>query len=148
MNEWSPYAPPRAEPAASATTGAPVYSPNQIALATFVGSTLAGTVLLALNERRLGRRGGAPDRGGRLFASNALMGFSAALPDSVPSLRFAIIGIFGIRGIAQVRQNARIEAHVAAGGRRGSGWVAFGVGLAGLVLVVGVIAGAAAFFDV
>jgi len=147
MNDLSPspYAPPKAE--VHVAPGV-VYTPNQIALATFVGSTLAGTVLLAINERRLGRPDAVlPTIILGVFASVALMAFTAVLPDSVPTLPFAIVGIFGIRGIAHVRQNDRIEKHIAAGGRRGSGWTAFGVGLGGLVLLVGIIATAGSLLD-
>jgi hypothetical protein len=144
--QWSPYAPPQAE--AKPQAGGAVYTPNQIALATFVGSTLAGTVLLAMNERRLGRpEAVVPTVALGLFASVALMGFSAALPDNVPTLPFAVIGIFGIRGIAHVRQHERIQKHLAAGGRRGSGWTAFGIGMVGLVVVLAVIVTAGSLLD-
>lgn len=145
MFDRSPYAPPKAE--AIATPGV-VYTPNQIALATFVGSTLAGTVLLALNERRLGRPDAMlPTLILGVLASVALMAFTALLPDSVPTLPFAVIGIFGIRGIAHVRQDERIRNHLAAGGRRGSGWTAFGVGLVGFVLLIGILATAGSLLD-
>lgn len=40
----------------SGSTAPWLYSPNQIALATFLGAPLAGAVLMALNYRRLGHR--------------------------------------------------------------------------------------------
>lgn len=143
--QWSPYAPPQAPVPSPGPAGAPVYTPNQIALATFVGSPFAGTVLLALNERRLGRaRLALPTLLVGFFASAALVGIGAVLPDGVPTMPFALVGIFGMRGVAHLRQQALVAEHLARGGRKGSGWTAFGIGVLGMIAVLAVVLGVVA----
>jgi hypothetical protein len=136
-----PYAPPQTTYAASqAPTGAPLYTPNQIALATFLGSPLAGTVLFAMNERRLGRDSAVlPVVLLGALGTALLFGVSAVLPESMPTMPLGIASVFGIRAIAQARQHAVIAEHLAAGRRKGSGWIALGVGLAGMVVCLAVI---------
>lgn len=146
--DYSPYAPPQAAAPGVHVAGAPVYTPNQIALATFIGSPVAGTVLLALNERRLGRDAlFLPTLLVGFLASIALVGIGAVLPDGVPTMPFALLGIFGMRGAAHLRQQALVADYVARGGRKGSSWTAFGVGLLGMVVVLAVILAAVAVFE-
>src|SRR5262249_29178774 len=114
-----------------------LYSANQVALATFFGTLLGGGVLLAINERRLGR---APAALWSIvlgaLGSLALLGIAFVLPDNFPSPPLGIGSIVAMRAVAQQRQQALVQAHVVAGGKRGSSWVAVGVGLASLAAIL------------
>ncbi len=107
------------------------------ALATFLGGPLGGAALLAMNERRLGRAQAAVVTALAGAVGTALLfAMSLALPDNVPGAPLAIVWVLVMRGIAVKRQGAIVEAHVRAGGKKGSGWAAAGIGVACLVIAL------------
>lgn len=141
----NPYAPPTAQPYAGvvppgvllAPLSEPLYTPNQVALATFLGTPLGGFVLMALNERRLGRTSVAVKTillG--VLATAVLLGLSFMLPDNFPSFPIPLASVVGMRAIAQSRHGALLAGHFSAGGRRASGWAAAGLGLLALFVVL------------
>jgi hypothetical protein len=75
------------------------------------------------------------------------VGIAFALPEGTPSAPFGLVPILALRAIAQSRQRALVDAHVAAGGKRASTWAAAGIGVASLtailvpVFVVAIIVG-------
>jgi hypothetical protein len=89
-----PFAPPQADQgvAAAARDGVPPYvlfTPGHVAGATFLGSALAGTLLLALNAQRLGKPMGRPVASGvGLFV--ALMAAAFVLPEGVPNIVYTL----------------------------------------------------------
>jgi hypothetical protein len=135
---FEPYAPPAAPvpfpPAPEGALPGPavaLYSANQVALATFLGAPLGGAVVLALNERRLFRpRAAVIAIVLGVVASAALLGLAFLLPSGAPSGPIGLLPILVVRGIAQRRQRALVDAHVASGGKRASSWAAAGIGLA------------------
>ncbi len=140
MNEMQQiYAAPR-QPSANPNDGAlpgpaiALYKPNQIGLATFVGTALGGGILIAINETRLGRRSAAWKA--VLFsalATAALLGIAFAVPENFPTFPLAIGPLIVMRAIAVKRQQDLVNAHLAAGGKSGSSWAAAGIGLASLI---------------
>ena len=147
-NAPNPYAPPKAEPyadgyvATGAGEGTPrhvaLYTSGQVVFATFLGTPLAGAILMALNENRLGKPRVAA---GTVFvgvvASALLVTASFLLPDSVPGARFLGLGaLFVIGAIARARQGESVRRHLASGGAKGSSWAAAGIGLAALVVIL------------
>jgi hypothetical protein len=138
---FNPYLPPAAPgafapPQQGTLPGAaiPLYTANQVALAAFLGTPLGGAVVIASNERRLGRpRAALLALGLGVLALAALAGIALLLPDGVPSVGLGWLPVLAIRAIAQKRQRALVDAHLAAGGRRASSWAAAGIGLACLV---------------
>lgn len=162
MNAWqqpppqSPYAPPGAwtshdsfPPAAPPISAGPnastvLYTPNQMMLASFLGAPLAGAILLAINEQRLGRPKGVLAALAFGFGLTVLvLGLAFALPDNFPGLPISLAGMGAIRAIAHVKQAEQITRHLQWGGRKGSGWVAAGIGLLSALLVVVIAVGAA-----
>lgn len=153
MQPWdprqNPYAPPTApmahEPprvSGIALPGqlVPLYNANQIALATFCGTVLAGAILMTLNERRVGRASaGWALLGGGVLVSGLLFGLAFLLPDNVPSLPISLGPIFAMRFFAQKRQGLFVSEHIMLGGKKGSGWVAFGIGMACLIAIAAVV---------
>jgi len=140
---FSPYAPPASAPfegpPAGALPGAHVvlYTPNQVTLATFLGAPLGGSILLAINERRLGRPQSAVVAvivG--VVAAVALVGLAFALPNNVPGAPLGLAPIIAMRLWAQKRQQAAVQAHAAAGGKIGATWAAAGIGVASLTAVL------------
>jgi hypothetical protein len=115
----------------------PLYSPGQVAGATFVGGPIGGGWLLAMNYRRLGAPGKA-----RMalvlsvLAMAALVAAGLVLPKGMESA-LAIGDIIAMSTIARMLQGEDFERHVALGGRRGSSWHAVGIGLASLAICVG-----------
>lgn len=154
MNTWAyqpnPYAAPQPmaqqswHPPAPATVAGPnastvLYTPNQMVLATFLGSPLAGTVLLAINEQRLGRpKAVLPTIAFGILATAMLITIGAFVPQS---FIVSVIGIACVRGVAQSRQAEAITRHQGWGGRIASTWAAVGIAmLSVLVFVYGIVA--------
>jgi hypothetical protein len=110
-----------------------------VTLASFLGGPLAGSVLIAINERRLGRPEVA--RNAVLLGAlgtAALFGLGAVLPDAATK-GLPIGSIIGMRQIALGLFGPRLEEHKKAGGKLVSLWHAAGVGLIGAVAEVAVV---------
>jgi hypothetical protein len=115
----------------------PLYTPGHVAIATFFGTPLGGAIVMALNERRLGRPNAAIATVllGAL-ASAVVVGIAVALPDDFPGAPLGIGSLLAMRYAAQLRHHEALTAHASTGGRKGSGWAAFGIGLACAVVVM------------
>lgn len=156
MNAWSqppsPYAPPGAwtsypssypPPAIAVATPGPtaatvLYTPNQILLAAFLGAPIAGSILMAINEQRLGRPKGVLSALAIGVALTALVvGLAFALPDDFPGLPLGLLGMGSIRAVVQLKQAEAVARHVQWGGRKGSSWAAAGIGLLGSLILLG-----------
>lgn len=137
-----PYAPPASPHAevSGPTASTVLYTPGQIMLATFLGAPLAGAVLLAVNEQRLGRPKGVLWALALGFALTILVvGVAVALPDNVPGLPLSLLGMGALRAVAHMKQAEAVTRHLHWGGRKGSSWAAAGIGVLSSVLVVGVV---------
>ncbi|HTP89607.1 MAG TPA: hypothetical protein VMJ34_21815 [Bryobacteraceae bacterium] len=117
----------------------PLFDYWAVALATFFGSPLAGGIVMAINYRRLGRNVAALSAalaGTALTAVVLLLAFA----DSSDWMKGLPIGLlFAVLYTAKWLQGPAVEQHVQYGGRLGSRWAAFGIGMAALVLVIGVV---------
>jgi hypothetical protein len=138
--KFEPWTPPGAELATvdpgapAATASGPVYDAGQVALGTFFGTCVAGAVLMAINDHRFGRGKGAGRIVVGVVATALTIGVALLLPKSIPGAPLAIATAFGMRAYAKSSQ-PYVQEHIAKGGKRGSGWVAFGIGLGCMVLV-------------
>jgi hypothetical protein len=119
-----------------------LYSIGQITAATFVGSPLAGCLLLAHNYRVL--------RQSRAALYSLMCGVVATvivfvgaswLPESFPNAALPVGYCFAIRQVSVYVQGASIADHLSAGGKKGTWAMTIGIGLASLVLVVGLFFG-------
>ncbi len=141
----NPYAAPRAvveAPPGGARLDAALYDYRHVALATFLGTTLGGALLMALNEHRRGRT---------IVALNTLLaGFvgtwflltiAYVAPDNIPTYPLSLASLVVMVAIARWRQGKVVRQHYAAGGKHGSGWAAAGLGLVSLLAVVVPLAG-------
>ena len=136
MAQFDPYAPPAVDEPGPTQPGfgGPLYTEQQVTLATFFGTPMAGFVLLALNEGRLGRPEGKLKTlvlGG--VATFAFLLLVIVMPDSVPGAVVSLPALLGMQQLARHWQGAEVTERLAQGVTKGSGWVAFGVGVAGLV---------------
>jgi hypothetical protein len=140
--ERNPYAPPTAPVAAHAGDGAPVapvmplYTTNQIAVATFLASAVAGAWLMAANFRAIGLRARARNAvliGIGVTIATIVLGF--LLPDRVPNFVLPVAVAFGIRALAERHFATLIAEHIAAGGELRSGWRVAGITLAVLAIL-------------
>jgi len=127
------YAPPQAAlERDDGTASGALYSARSVVLATFLGSLLAGGVLLAVNYRRLGRPGAALRAIiGALFGEAALLALALALPADlhIPNIAFTVAQMFLMSYLAKLLQGEALRTHVASGGPVASGWAAAGIGL-------------------
>jgi hypothetical protein len=150
--QQNPFAPPSEltdVPRASAATsgsfvGVRVYSPNQVALATFLGSPIAFAWLMGANFVAFGNSGAARKAwlwGALTTAALATIG--AFLPDGVPSSPVAIAYTILAKHLAVKYQARDVATVLMGGGSKYSSWRAAGLGvlsfLAVLVVVIPVL---------
>ena len=110
---------------------------HSVALATILGTPMAGCILMAVNYRRLGKGGqAAATIGIGLLVTAAAMGIGYVMPQGVAGL-LALALLFGTRAVAKSLQGFEVEEHVRQGGKLGSKWAAAGIGLGLLALFVG-----------
>jgi hypothetical protein len=136
---------PRAEylPAAPPATK-PLYTAAAVTLATVFGGPLAGYWIMATNYRRMGKSAEARNAiAAGVLIDVLVVGAGLLLPSEFQSaaLGVNIALIFFLRKQAQKEQGAAVEEHLAQGGREGSLWAAFGVGIASCLLVIGIALG-------
>lgn len=119
-----------------------VYSPGQIAVVTFLGGVLAGSILIGLNHHQHARseRGWWTVLAG-LGATVVLMAIGFMLPENFPGIGIPIAFAFGMRAYATQLQPGGYGRDVrdAPSGRLA---VVVGVGL-GCLLLTGIVAVAA-----
>jgi hypothetical protein len=146
------YRPPKADLQASegavAVADRKLYSVQQITAGTFLGSPMAGALLLAANFRALGQ-----PRQGRntvlvgIGATIALLALAFLLPDRFPNYVLPLAYTLGMRAAVNQMLGSALAAHFGAGGGRGSNWRVAGIALACLgglmaaVLVAAIVAG-------
>lgn len=139
----NPYAAPQVQgvydPSAQspARLDAALYTSKHVALATFLGTPLGGAVLMALNEHRIGRASAAiKTLLAGVVATGFLLTLGLVVPDNIPTFPISIGSLFVMSAIAKSRQGALVTQHFSAGGKRGSGWAAAGIGILSLFVVM------------
>ena len=133
MDEHNPYEPPREDPGSTRGPYDPaqgkLFTVAQVMVATLLGSILAGTVLMAFNERVLNR--------GKL-GKTVLVGTGATvllfvvvalLPERVPGVVPSVVSILGMQQWYKQAQQREFDAHTETGGAIATWWIAVGAGL-------------------
>lgn len=148
----NPYAPPdarvddQAEVPSSAADPAGLgllYSPNQIAIASFLGSPIAAAWFASSNFRVLARPSTARKTVIWGFVTTlGLLALAATLPMRRPESITLVGATLAIRALAQWQFAEAIEYHVKAGGGFGSWWRVVAIGMFCALSVYGVVAGA------
>ena len=117
----------------------PLFDHRAVAVATFFGSPMAAGILMAINYRRLGETKAAvlmTSAGIAVTAAVLLLAFE----DSSGWTKGLPVGLMlAIMYTAKWLQGPAIEQHLLNGGRLASRWAAFGIGVASLVVVLGVV---------
>ena len=114
----------------------PLYAVGHIATATFLGSPLAGCILMALNYRRID-----PDKSVLtiilgVLVTGIVLAFAFVLPDNFPNAVLPAAYTGAIAWVAEKKQGPAIRAAAAAGEPKASHWRAVGIGLATLIPVM------------
>ena len=131
---------------ASISTNAPpikstgrLFSATQVAVATLLGSPLAGAALFARNYQVLGKhRAALLWLGLGIIGTVLLLVIAVMLPKGTPTF-LSVLSIVGMRQAVNHFQGRAISDHTYAGGAQGSWFVAIAVGVAGLVCVLGAV---------
>lgn len=139
MDAHDPYQPPKATLSANpqADPAAKLFKVSGIGMATFLGSVLAGGLLMAANYRALGK----PDLAARatwysLFATVAVLLLGALLPSSIPGAVFVVPLLMVMIQLVKQHQGAAITSREAAGLPMHSNWLAAGIALLVVVALV------------
>lgn len=137
----NPYSPPAI--GSVSLSKARLYSPGQIAWATFLGAPIAGCVLMALNYKRFGNSTAANVAiVAGLVGTILLLATAFILPENFPSSPIPLACTFAMYQCVKALQGDDYEDRLANGsGSKGSGWVASGVAiLCLLVILIAIIA--------
>ena len=132
----TPNISPAITPEVSPPINYELYDFRGVSIATVLGSPAAGSVLLAMNYRRLGRSGEAVASvvlG--ILGTLAIMVLAYLLPTKTPSVLFWLPPIYVMTLLSKSLQGPAIAAHTSAGGRLASRWKAAGVGVIGLAII-------------
>ena len=124
-------------PSSAAKPAYDLYDSRAVALATFLGTPVAGGLVMALNYRRLGWAGTAVKT---MIAAIAGTGLLILVGWNIPQGLDSIIAIgvmFGMKAIARSLQGGTIAEHVEGGGKLASMWGACWIGLTTLAVVFG-----------
>jgi hypothetical protein len=131
-NGMQPVSESLACPAPSAIT---LYNSRAVTVATFFGTPAAGSLLMALNYKRMGRKGPAAITliiGFAVTAAAVGLGFIAPQAFTY-SLGLALL--YATRVVAEKLQGPMVANHVSQGGKLGSRWTALGIGVAFFVVI-------------
>lgn len=150
MDSNNPYeAPASALVDAQQDATRPLFRTTAIYIATFVGSTLAGGWVLAMNHEALGQFDLARKaRWSGLIATVAIVVLSLLLPAQVPGVVYVVAQLFAASYWLKRTQGEAIAARVAAGLPMRSNWAAAGIGLLCAFVqlaVLGLVAAAAIY---
>lgn len=119
--------------------GYALFDANAVAAATLLGTPVAGASLMALNYRHLGQGMKAVSTllmGLVITALAILVGWNLPHAASAP---IALVLLIGIRKMAEVTQGSAVKEQLREGGRLGSKWIAFLVGVGFLAVLFAVI---------
>jgi len=134
----NPYTPPAEDSVASAQMR--LYSPGQIAGATFLGSPVAGCVLMMLNFRRMGDFTAANlALIAGAIGTIAIIVLAFVLPDGFPNMVLPAAYTYAIYRYAKTVQGQAYDNLIAQGGSKGSGWAVLGVAALCLIVVFAAI---------
>ena len=114
-----------------------LFDSTSVAIATALGSPVAGTGLMAFNYQRLGKKNNAI---AALAIGVAVTGLAIAFGNRIPASAttgVAVGLVAATKSLAKSLQGATVEAHVSRGGPLGSRWAAAGLGLVLMVLIIG-----------
>lgn len=151
--ETNPYAPPKSavvDPTDGEATAAsaPLYTVNQITVATFLGSALAGAWLAAANFKAVNQ----PIKARRwLWIGIAVMiaslVISFLLPDRFPSIVLPLALMFGARAAATTEFGWILRDHERAGGDVRSWWRVIGISLLVCMILLVIVFTAVFLFE-
>lgn len=128
--------------------GGKLYSVGQITLATFLGTPVAGSLILARNHQALGKSGSAWTM--VLVGAGAtilLVILGLVLPEGVPATGFSFGACIAMYYYAKDSQGATIENHLKAGGSKGSWAVTVLVGIICSIILFALLIALALAFD-
>ena len=137
MSSSYPIPVPGAEASPPPIPAYTLFNADSVGLATFLGTPIAGSILMAANYRRLekGGKAAAVIVIGLLVTALALV-FGFLIPQAASA--GVAVGLFlAVRTAAKALQGAAVEQHVRQGGKLGSKWAAAGLGIVLLAIVVG-----------
>jgi len=118
-----------------------LFDVTSIVLATFLGTLMAGGLVMAINFRRAGQTAEAIIA---FLVGVALSGLAILVGYAIPNalrLAFAGLVLFGVRKLAQATQGDLLYAHGERGGKLVSRWAAAAIGLLVLALTLAVASG-------
>ncbi|MBB3207050.1 hypothetical protein FHS27_002869 [Rhodopirellula rubra] len=139
----NPYTPPEIaadSPSTDSSSNIALFSPGQIAWATFLGAPIAGCLLLASNYRRLGKPADAQIAWVvGLLSTVLLLAIAFVLPDEFPNTVLPAAYTFTMYQCAKMFQGKEHIRQILSGIKGRSTWLVTGIGFLCLVLIYAAI---------
>src|SRR6266566_286178 len=124
----------------SAPAQGKLFSLGQIMLATFLGTPLAGSLLVAQNYRLLQKSSAAWQSIAYGIVSTVILFIVAfLLPEKFPNSLLPVIYCFAMRQLVSYLQGDAIARHYSSGGTKGSWLIAIVLGIASLVVLFALV---------
>jgi len=116
-----------------------LYQISGVVIATLFGGVLAGGILMAVNYKRMGKpQCVIPTIAISIVTLLCAIFLSYILPERFPSLLLSIPQLIAISYLMKNLQEASINHHTHNGGLMESNWLAFGISLVVMLLVLAV----------
>jgi len=142
MSEVDPYRPPEAELSLERASGVAVFTPRQIAVATFLGSVLAGVWMIHRNIRGFGSEDDV--RGARVTSIGLTILYfllTFTIPEGLTTA-LSVVATYAAHTTASTLFGAKLRAHEAEGGSIHSNWRVLGICLASIAIILASFAAA------
>lgn len=138
VRQDNPFQTPQADLRQATISRQPLYRLSAIGIGTFIGTPLAGALMLAHNLQLLGKAGRVTMVWGIALAMLVLTTtLGVMLPGDKSTLPLAILQLLGMMVLAKNLIEADLQRHAAAGGAFLSNWRAAGIAV---LFFLGVIA--------
>jgi hypothetical protein len=124
----------------SSTPPPALFSLRQVTVSTFLSGPLGGAILMAINRRRIDDREGAG-----LVLMLGILGFvgllvvTLFLPANFPTIFLLALQLMVVRGWYDQDQSSLYDRNLVNGGRQASWWIAIGLSLCVMVVVLLVV---------
>lgn len=130
-------------------SGHKVFSTGQIIVASFLGTPMAGCLLIAQNYRALGKKSSAwPPLVVGVAATILLLVLAFLLPENSPNYGLPAGSCVGTYFYAKQQQGDAIDNYLKAGGKRSSWWIPIAVSLGCAVISLILVIAIALAFDI
>jgi hypothetical protein len=127
-------------PAMTVPSNIKLFSRAQVCVATLLGAPVAGAILMGKNYKSLGQTKAAGQTlAVGLIGTGILIVAAFLLPAKFPNSVLPIASVVAVYQWYKQAQEDQVNSHFSAGGEKGSWWLAVGIGVLCLAVIMAII---------